>query len=88
MDKPNIKGVLILLVVVAFMLQFGYVKAEEVSKKCNSNKSEVRKMEKDFTKVIFNTWRKAGNKSDPQQLWREAEFTAYWILRDNRIVCR
>ena len=86
-DKPDIKG-FIFLVIVCGLFYFFSPSARADGIKCVSKTAESIKLEKQFAGVIFDTWRKAGHVEPAKELMAKARYTAWYILRDNNLICR
>ena len=71
------------------------VQAEEINDqvmdipiKCEYHRAKVREIQKQFADKIYILWLDGGSKIDPRKLYDQADYTAWYILRDNAIICR
>lgn len=87
MDKFDYKGIIQLFVIcLLFYLASPSARAEGI--KCASKPIEVSRLENQLAGVIFATWRKSGHVEPAIELMAKARYTAWYILRDNNLICR
>ena len=87
--NSDIRSFILLIVVCFLMFQCGYVEADsEVPIKCEKQRAKVKVIEQQFADKIFMLWVKQGSRVEPEKLYNQARFTAWYILKDNNIVCR
>lgn len=87
MEEYDFKGIITLIIICAlFYLASPSARAEGI--KCASKQSEVSRLENQLAGVIFATWRKSGHIEPAKELMAKARYTAWYILRDNNLICR
>jgi len=62
--------------------------AMDIPTKCEYHRAKVREIQKQFADKIYILWLHEGSKIDPRKLYDQADYTAWYILRDNSIICR
>ena len=62
--------------------------AMDIPTKCEYHRAKIREIQKQFADKIFILWLHEGSKIDPRKLYDQADYTAWYILRDNSIICR
>ena len=85
-----LRDLAIVFAVIGFLLFWlsGDVEAaERMSKHCEHRPKQVSEIERRFADTIFKLWRSQSPNESVLDLYAKAEYTAWYILRDNGITC-
>lgn len=71
-----------------FVSDLSAAELHEIPTVCESQQAKIKEIERQFANKIFIIWLRDDPAIDKANLYDKARYTAWYILRDNGIVCR